>query len=217
MTVDQESSSYHHKDLRPQLLLAAREELAGHGLGDFSLRRIAQASGVSHAAPYRHFQGREGLLAALAWEGQAAFTAFLRKAHDQGPPAPEKRLYRLGLAYLHFAADNGPVFDLMFSRIGLGVMHRHLPEDFKDQPARYDSFGVLEETVREAQAAGVLNTRENSGALAILVWSFVHGFTAISKEGFTASMGEARGYSMEKVEALVLRAFKGLLTDKHRN
>ena len=52
-------------ELREALLLAGIEELESHGLGGFSLRRVAAACGVSCAAPYKHFESKEHFIAAI--------------------------------------------------------------------------------------------------------------------------------------------------------
>ena len=169
MRPDAPGDTYHRKDLKRTLMRAVRAELREFGADFVSLRRIAVRAGVSHAAPYRHFKGKDGILAALCWEGQAEFTACLRKARKSGK-TPADRLFRLGTAYLEFAGKNPEVFRLMFSETGKRVMGAHLPDDPTKSAADYDSFEVLESTVRECQAAGILDAHEDSGALAMLIW-----------------------------------------------
>ncbi len=52
-------------EMRETLLLAGIAELEAHGLGGFSLRRVAAACGVSCAAPYKHFESKEAFIAAI--------------------------------------------------------------------------------------------------------------------------------------------------------
>ena len=56
---------YHHKDLRNALIEKGIEIVNSEGLYSFSLRKVAAACGVSHAAPYSHFQSKEELLEAM--------------------------------------------------------------------------------------------------------------------------------------------------------
>src|SRR5215210_7221004 len=58
---------YHHGNLRPALLAAAERTLARGE--ELSLRELAREIGVSHAAPRRHFAGKQALLDALAQDG----------------------------------------------------------------------------------------------------------------------------------------------------
>ncbi len=47
------------EDVKTRLLLSGVKELSEYGARDFSLRRAAEAAGVSCAAPYRYFKGKE--------------------------------------------------------------------------------------------------------------------------------------------------------------
>ncbi len=202
---------YHHKDLKGTLLRFAVDELRQYGPAQVSLRRIALRAGVSHAAPYRHFKSKDGLLSTLAWEGHILFTRSLRQARENGDPAPAERLLRLGTVYLEFARQRPEILELMFSETGTRVMQAHPPPDFEEGSGKYDSFGVLETTVRECQTEGTLDPQSDSGALALIIWSFVHGYSVIRREGFTASMGASRGYSDQATDDLVWSAFRRLM------
>ncbi len=48
---------------REKFLKAAVIELEEHGIADFSIRRVAKKCGVSCAAPYKHFESKNDLLA----------------------------------------------------------------------------------------------------------------------------------------------------------
>ena len=202
--------TYHIKDLKRMLLRSVRDELREHGVDSASLRRIASRAGVSHAAPYRHYRGKEGLLAALCWEGMEEFTALLRKARESGTSASD-RLFKLGEAYLSFAEGDPAAFQLMFSEIGMRAIRANPPADPAKTRADYDSFGVLETTVKECQAEGILDAEEDSGALAMLIWSYIHGLAHIRREGFAADMGASRGLDAETTTRMVMSAFRGLV------
>ncbi len=57
---------YSDEGVRTRLILAALDELCDHGIGDFSLRRVAISAQVSCAAPYRHFKSKDELIAETA-------------------------------------------------------------------------------------------------------------------------------------------------------
>lgn len=98
-------TTYHHGDLRAAVLSAAWKMIEKEGLEGLSVREAARRAGVSHNAPYRHFAGREALLAALAAEG-----------FERLKGAMEGRAGReLGEAYVAFALANPQRFRLMFS------------------------------------------------------------------------------------------------------
>lgn len=51
--------------LREALILAGIQEINAHGSVNFSIRRVAEACGVSCAAPYRHFESKRDFIAAI--------------------------------------------------------------------------------------------------------------------------------------------------------
>ena len=50
-----EKKSYHHKNLKNDLIEKGIELVDKYGINQLSLRKVAQACNVSHAAPYSHF------------------------------------------------------------------------------------------------------------------------------------------------------------------
>jgi AcrR family transcriptional regulator len=100
--------SYHHGDLPAALLRAAGKLLEKEGLEALTLRTLARRTGVSHAAPYRHFRNRGALLAALAAEG------FGRLGQAQREAAAAGGLRGMGEAYVRFALAHPQRFRLMF-------------------------------------------------------------------------------------------------------
>lgn len=51
--------------LREALILAGIHEINANGVAAFSIRRVAEACGVSCAAPYRHFESKHDFIAAI--------------------------------------------------------------------------------------------------------------------------------------------------------
>jgi AcrR family transcriptional regulator len=97
-------STYHHGSLRPALLRAAGKLLENDGPEALSLRELARRAGVSHNAPYRHFAGREALLAALAADGFRLLGEALARTSGRA----------MGEAYVGFALEHAQLFRLMF-------------------------------------------------------------------------------------------------------
>jgi AcrR family transcriptional regulator len=99
-----ERKSYHHGNLRAALIEAALELITEKGPTGFTLAEAARTAGVSPAAPYRHFKGREDLIAELALVGFDMFADLLEHAFTKGPTgSPLDAFYRVGRAYLAFA------------------------------------------------------------------------------------------------------------------
>ena len=92
---------YHHGNLRAALLEAAERALARGG--ELSLRELAREVGVSHAAPRRHFAGKQALLDALAEDGFERLGADMRDAIAGAGPEFRARLTALARTYVRFA------------------------------------------------------------------------------------------------------------------
>jgi AcrR family transcriptional regulator len=105
---------YHHGNLKEALIEAARRFIAERGLSGFTLADAAKLVGVSPAALYRHFSGREGLVAEVAGRGFDQLAARLARAL-RGPGTPIERFTRMGEAYLAFAEEEPGFYAAMFA------------------------------------------------------------------------------------------------------
>ena len=59
------ADSYHHGNLRQALIDAGIKLINENGEENLSLRKVAAACDVSHAAPYAHFKDKEELIDAI--------------------------------------------------------------------------------------------------------------------------------------------------------
>jgi AcrR family transcriptional regulator len=164
-------STYHHADLRPALLAAARRMLERDGPAALSLREVARRAGVSHNAPYRHFADRAALLAAVAAEGFDTLAARMHEAAAKA--APERRLSAIGAAYVRFALDAPNLFRLMFGGLVRGADHADLAA------AGARAYAVL---------AGAAKSEKPSPTRAVAAWATVHGLAHLLLEGQIAAV-----------------------------
>lgn len=157
--------AYHHGELRDSLLEAARAMLEESGPGGLSLRKVGRQLGVTPGAPYRHFEDKDALLAALAIQGFSELRAMMFE-HQDGAPNGEERLRQAGIGYIGFAAKNPELFRLMFG----WMPSRDVPELCEAGDAAFADFvGVLEACAKE----GLLGRTVMDAGL--LAWSAVHG------------------------------------------
>lgn len=92
--------------LRERLICAGIEEIAAHGIADFSLRRVANACGVSCAAPYRHFQNREDFIRATVAYINSQWGLLRDNIIRLYQNDPHRRLTELCVAYIRFLVAN---------------------------------------------------------------------------------------------------------------
>ena len=167
---------YHHGNLREHLIAAALEIIAESGTGALSLREAARRAGVSHTAPYRHFDSKAALIAAVAGEGFRALYDAVEAAMDDAVDETVVRLGVSGVAYVKFAARHPAHFRVMFG-----------PDcDLDDYPESREvaqaAFQQLLDAVIACQEAGALR-KDNPLALARVAWSQVHGLSALIVDG----------------------------------
>ncbi|WEF25038.1 TetR/AcrR family transcriptional regulator [Paracoccus sp. S3-43] len=112
--------TYHHGNLRQALVDATAALIQETGPLAFTLSEAARRAGVSPAAPYRHFKGREDLLEEVARQGFLDFADRLERAFDGGRPRPLAAFMRMGQAYLDFAAEKPGHYMAMFES-GLSI------------------------------------------------------------------------------------------------
>ncbi len=185
--------TYHRQDLKQELLDTALVLLREKGIKGFSLRELASRTGVSHAAPYRHFAGKDALLAELMLEGHRRLATALNAARQGVSGSAAERLIALGKAYLDFAGKNPEHLSIMFSALGMSAAFALTHPPSVASPSEYDSFGPLEMTVRECQAEGSLDPMQSAEALAMAIWAQVHGLSLLRNEGIIGAMSRMRG------------------------
>jgi len=105
---------YHHGNLREALIQAAQRFIAERGLGGFTIADAAKVAGVSSAALYRHFRGRDDLVAEVAGRGFDHLAERLARAL-RSPGTPIERFTRMGEAYLAFAEEEPGFYAAMFA------------------------------------------------------------------------------------------------------
>ena len=94
---------YHHGNLRQALVEAALGLIEEKGPTGFTLSQAAKQAGVTPAAVYRHFAGREDLIAEVARQGYEIFADVIQYAYDTGQPSALAAFEATGRAYLAFA------------------------------------------------------------------------------------------------------------------
>jgi AcrR family transcriptional regulator len=156
-------STYHHGNLGPALIAAARELLDADGPGAVSLREAARRVGVSATATYRHFNDKDHLLAAVAAEGYREFAQKLRDAHFDA-------LSGMGNAYIDFALAHPGLFRLMF-----GPLLRDRDRYPELGGAADDAFAALLEGAERIAGSRV----EDAESVAYAAWSFAHGLARL--------------------------------------
>jgi AcrR family transcriptional regulator len=175
---------YHHGNLKEALIEAARRFIAERGLGGFTLVDAAKLVGVTPAALYRHFRGREALVAEVADRGFTQLAERLARAL-KGSGTPLERFTRMGEAYLAFAAEEPGYYAAMFSARpeASGETEACGPSESPGPGAarRDTAFELLVDALEKAfpEGFGAVDTR----FMALEVWALSHGLATLDAAG----------------------------------
>lgn len=168
---------YHHGDLKNALIEAAVEILSKEGISGLSLRKVASRAGVSHAAPYAHFADKQALIAAISTDGYRWLYEKIGAVVLLYQDDPLRQLVEAAWIYVSFALQDPGRFKITLS----GVIEKEKEYlDFVE--ASQKSFGLVVQIIEACQAAGVLQSG-SADAMAVSVWSQVHGFASLLLEG----------------------------------
>lgn len=169
-----EKKSYHHNDLRNALIEKGIEFVNTEGFSQFSLRKVALACGVSHAAPYSHFQSKEALLDTMQSHVTSQFTAMLEETISAHPNEPVILEY-LGKAYVQFFVENPHYFSFLFQR---STMQIDLSLQSKDAE-NYQPFEIYKKIVLSLLKKTALPKEKYKDAI-IVIWAFIHGIASLA-------------------------------------
>ncbi len=169
-----EKKPYHHKNLKNELIEKGIELVNKFGLEQLSLRKVAQACNVSHAAPYSHFSNKEELFKAMQYHITEQFTAILEQTISkyQGSPI---FLSEFGKAYISFFINKPQYFEFLLQQ---GNMQINLDIDSKDNN-NYKPFVIYKEQVLQLLQYSDI-TPEKKEDFVIALFAYVHGLTALA-------------------------------------
>ncbi len=109
---------YHHGNLRNTLIEAGIALLNEQGEQHFSLRKVAAKCGVSHAAPYSHFENKEALMEAMKEHVTKQFVEVLEKTVQQYKNDIDIMFY-LGNTYISFFIEHKQYFTFLYGKSGI--------------------------------------------------------------------------------------------------
>jgi AcrR family transcriptional regulator len=160
---------YHHGNLRQALVDAALELITIKGPTGFTLSEAAKQAGVTPAAVYRHFEGREDLIAEAALQGYAIFGDLMQYAFDKGQPSALAAFEATGRAYLAFARKYPGHYIAMFES---GISVNRTPElAAASQRAR----GVQEKAAADLSEHIPRDKRPPASMFSAHIWALSHG------------------------------------------
>ncbi|RYH02758.1 TetR/AcrR family transcriptional regulator [Salipiger sp. IMCC34102] len=172
---------YHHGNLAQALVEACLKLIEAKGPTGFTLSEAAREAGVTPAAVYRHFEGREDLIAEAALQGYAIFADRMEDAYANGQPSALKAFLNTGETYLTFARDRPGHYIAMFES-GISV---NRSTDLYTTATR--ALGVLEKAARDLSEHIPQDRRPPPQMFAAHIRALSHGVVELFARGAPGS------------------------------
>ncbi len=91
---------------RERLILSGIAEIEKNGLQDFSIRRVAEACGVSCAAPYKHFKNRQEFVEAIIEYVYERWGEQRERLAAEAPEDKRRQLVKISVGFVRFLHEN---------------------------------------------------------------------------------------------------------------
>ncbi len=165
-------SKYH--SLSEACVQEAFQIIEDEGIEKLSLRAVSRRLGVSHQAPYKHFESRDHILAEVVHRAFDKFSSYLEQNELTDDPYADMRT--LGTSYLQYAYENPAHYRLMFGTV-LPPIHDH-PNMMESAQKPFHMLTHCIERIWQLQGVDM-----NSKAIeldALFIWSVMHGQASLS-------------------------------------
>ncbi len=166
--------SYHHKNLKNELIEQAIALVIEEGIDALSLRKIAALCGVSYAAPYAHFESKETLLSACRLHVAQGFADYLASAISKCDYADPQTLNALGVAYIDYFKQYPCYYDFLFQDKAACSATLTLDE----VEGNFPPFEVFRKVCLALTDKFRLSKEEGLARL-VQCWAMVHGVSAL--------------------------------------
>lgn len=168
---------YHHGNLRQALVDASLKLIEAKGPTGFTLSEAAKTAGVTPAAVYRHFEGREDLIAEAARQGYEIFADLMEFAYKKGQPSALASFEATGRAYLAFARKYPGHYVAMFES-GISINHSAELALISKR-----ALGVLEQAATELSQHIPAEKRPPAQMVSAHIWAMCHGVVELFARG----------------------------------
>ncbi len=168
---------YHHGNLRQALVEAALSLVEEKGPTGFTLSEAAKQAGVTPAAVYRHFDGREQLIAEAALQGYEIFADLLEYAYETGQPSALASFEATGRAYLAFARRHPGHYIAMFES-GISIQ-----QNAELAAVANRAFSVLERSAAKLSEGIPPEKRPPTQMVSAHIWAMSHGVVELFARG----------------------------------
>jgi AcrR family transcriptional regulator len=162
-------------DFRDRLCEAAERLFAEKGPDAVTMRQLAAELGVSPMTPYRYFEDKDDILAAVRTSAFNRFAEALETARAASSD-PRQRGEGVGQAYVRFAMANPHSYKLMFD------LNQPHVEKYPDLiAAGQRARATMTDHVKDSIAAGLY--AGDPQQIGLMMWAAAHGVVVLQLAG----------------------------------
>lgn len=185
-------------DFRDRLCEAAERLFAERGPDAVTMRQLASELGVSPMTPYRYFEDKDDILAAVRTNGFNRFAEALETARDSKQGA-KARGRAVGQAYVAFAIAHPHSYKLMFD---FNQPHAEKYPDLVSagQRAQKTMTGYVQDAFNEGLMAG------DPQQIGMMFWAAIHGAVILELSGVLPPGGARQLY--DGLEVTLMRGVR---------
>lgn len=173
-------------DFRERLCAAAEKLFAERGPDAVTMRQLAAELGVSPMTPYRYFDDKDDILAAIRTNGFTRFADALEIARN-GAEGARAKGRAVGDAYVTFALEHPHAYKLMFD-LNQPDIEKYPDLVAAGHRARETMTGYVHDAFNEGIMSG------DAHEIGMMFWAAVHGAVVLELAGILPS-GGARALS----------------------
>ena len=174
---DTSRRGYHHGNLKEALVEATLKLVEEKGPQGFTMAEAARAAGVSAAAPYRHFKGKDDMIAEAARQGFEMFADLMEHAYAKAQPSALASFESTGRAYLAFARRFPGHYVAMFES-GISISGNAELKLAADR-----AFAVLTRAAQDLISKMPEGRRPPASMVSQHIWAMSHGVVELFARG----------------------------------
>lgn len=165
--------SYHHGNLKHDLIETSIRIISEKGFDALSLRTISTLCGVSHNAIYRHFKNKEQLIAACQTYVTERMMEYLSEAIVGIDISSGEALYRFCTAYLSFYQQYPTYYSALYRNTDVKLVF-----SVQETAENYPPLELFHQLCF-AYGARIGWAQEETLTRMTQSWSLIHGLTAL--------------------------------------
>lgn len=161
-------------ELKEKLIKTGIEEIRIKGIDQLSMRTIAQKCGVTHGAPYKHFDNKDTYMKVVLEHLSEIFLKNMTQGIASSLNA-RNRLVLMGCNFVRFAQQETNIFEALFIKFPFNYME--LTRDSISVNAHLPGFEHFKSVVLKLKSE--MNISGSEAEILVHIWSFITGLAVL--------------------------------------